>query len=126
MVFEGLWEGFPHASPVGRGIEACPGFHWLCKEFPQNDIPDNGTDPCAEFQGPGICAPSAGIVPCVGVDCPKIGVPPDRESSRCENVITNRPIPNEWRRILPAEFAQVVLDSQLQSELVCVGILVEC
>jgi hypothetical protein len=34
-------------------------------------------DPCPEFQGPAICAPDAGIVPCAGVDCPKIGVPPD-------------------------------------------------
>jgi hypothetical protein len=34
-------------------------------------------DPCPEFQGPTICAPGAGIVPCVGVDCPKMGVPPD-------------------------------------------------
>jgi hypothetical protein len=32
--------------------------------------------PCPEFQGPGICAPGAGIVPCTRVDCPKMGVPP--------------------------------------------------
>jgi hypothetical protein len=107
IVFEGLWEGFPHAGPVGRGIEACPGFHWLWKELPQNDIPDEGTDPCPEFQGPGICAPSAGIVPCAGVDCPKIGVPPDGkaadvtcyyQTSRSKQTATN----------LPVEFAQVV------------------
>jgi hypothetical protein len=34
-------------------------------------------DPCPEFQGPAMCAPCAGIVPCVGVDCPKMGLPPD-------------------------------------------------
>jgi hypothetical protein len=34
-------------------------------------------DPCPEFQGPGICAPGTGIVPYAGVDCPKMGVPPD-------------------------------------------------
>jgi hypothetical protein len=34
-------------------------------------------DPCPEFQGPTMCAPCAGIVPCVGVDCPKMGFPPD-------------------------------------------------
>jgi hypothetical protein len=33
-------------------------------------------DPCPEFQGPGICAPSTGIVPYAEVDCPKMGVPP--------------------------------------------------
>jgi hypothetical protein len=36
-------------------------------------------DPCLEFQGPAMCAPCAGIVPCVGVDCPKIGFPPVRK-----------------------------------------------
>jgi hypothetical protein len=34
-------------------------------------------DPCPEFQGLGICALGAGIVPCTGVDYPKMGVPPD-------------------------------------------------
>jgi hypothetical protein len=77
IVFDGLWDGLPHVGPDGRGIEVCPGFHWLWKELPQNDIPEDGTDPCAEFQGPGICAPSAGIVPCAGVNCPKTGVPSD-------------------------------------------------
>jgi hypothetical protein len=36
-----------------------------------------GLDPRPEFQGPGMFAPSVGIVPCAGLDCPKIGVPPD-------------------------------------------------
>jgi hypothetical protein len=27
IVFDGLWEGLPHAGPDGRGIEVCPGFH---------------------------------------------------------------------------------------------------
>jgi hypothetical protein len=34
-------------------------------------------DPCPEFQAPAMCAPCVGIVPCAGVDCPKMGVPPD-------------------------------------------------
>jgi hypothetical protein len=34
-------------------------------------------DPCPVFQGPGICAPNIGIIPCARVDCPKVGVPPD-------------------------------------------------
>jgi hypothetical protein len=34
-------------------------------------------DPCPEFQGPAKCAPVVGIVPCVGVHCPKMGLPPD-------------------------------------------------
>jgi hypothetical protein len=49
----------------------------LWKELPQNGILEVGTDPCPEFQGPAVCAPDAGIVPYVGVDCPKMGVPPD-------------------------------------------------
>jgi hypothetical protein len=47
----------------------------LWKELPQNDIPEEGTDPFPEFQGPSMCAPCAGIVPCTGVDCPKMGLP---------------------------------------------------
>ena len=81
IVFDGLWDGLPHVGPDGRGIEVCLGFQWLWKELPQNGIPEDGTDPCAEFQGPGICAPNAGIVPCAGVDCPKMGVPPDGKAA---------------------------------------------
>jgi hypothetical protein len=38
-------------------------------------------DPCQEFQGPDAeevpgCAPYAGIVPCIGKDCLKSGLPP--------------------------------------------------
>jgi hypothetical protein len=89
ILFEGLWEGFPHAGPVGRGIEACPGFHWLWKELPQKDIPDEGMDPCPEFQGPSICAPSAGIVPCASVDYPKMGVPPDGKATDVKVLLPN-------------------------------------
>jgi hypothetical protein len=32
-------------------------------------------DPCPEFQSPARFSPCAGIVPCLGVDCPKIGLP---------------------------------------------------
>jgi hypothetical protein len=31
-------------------------------------------DPCPKFQGLAICAPGTGIVPCAGVDYPKMGV----------------------------------------------------
>jgi hypothetical protein len=43
-------------------------------------------DPCPEFQGLGMCAPCAGIVPCTGVDCPKMGLPPD-ENAADESVL---------------------------------------
>jgi hypothetical protein len=46
-------------------------------------------DPCPEFQGPAICAPSAGIVPCVGVDCPKMGVPPDGKAVDAKVLLPN-------------------------------------
>jgi hypothetical protein len=32
-------------------------------------------DTCPEFHGPARFAPCAGIVPCTGVDCPKMGLP---------------------------------------------------
>jgi hypothetical protein len=38
-------------------------------------------DPCPEFQGPAMCAPCAGIVPCTGVDCPKMEFPPDGKAA---------------------------------------------
>jgi hypothetical protein len=67
-VFNGIWEGLPHAGPDGRGIEVCPG-----------------------FQGPGICAPGAGIVPCAGVDYPKMGVPLDGKAVDAKVVLPNVP-----------------------------------
>jgi hypothetical protein len=48
----------------------------MWKELPQNNIPEEGMDTCPEFQGPAMCAPYEGIVPCAGVDCPKMGLPP--------------------------------------------------
>jgi hypothetical protein len=48
----------------------------LWKELPHISISDEGTDPCPEFQGPARFPPYAGIVPCIGVDCPKMGLPP--------------------------------------------------
>jgi hypothetical protein len=38
-------------------------------------------DPCQEFQGPDVeqvpgCSSCAGIVPCIGIGCPKLGLPP--------------------------------------------------
>jgi hypothetical protein len=46
-------------------------------------------DPCPEFQGPGICALDAGIVPYAGVDCPKMGVPPDGKAVDAKVVLPN-------------------------------------
>jgi hypothetical protein len=37
---------------------------------------EGGNGTCPEFQGPTMCAPCVGIVPCAGVDCPKMGLPP--------------------------------------------------
>jgi hypothetical protein len=53
----------------------------LWKELPQIDILDEGTDPYQEFQGPDAeevprFSPCARIVPCIGIDCPKLGLPP--------------------------------------------------
>jgi hypothetical protein len=50
-----------------------------------------GLDPCPEFQGPGICAPSAGIIPCAGFDCPKMGVPPDGKAAGVSVLLPNTP-----------------------------------
>jgi hypothetical protein len=49
--------------------------------LPQIDIPDEGTDPCQEFQGPDVeevpeFALCAGKVPCIGIGCPKLRLPP--------------------------------------------------
>jgi hypothetical protein len=55
----------------------------------QNDIPKEGKDPCPEFQGPGICAPNAEIVPCSRVDCPKMGVPPDGKAVDAKVLLPN-------------------------------------
>jgi hypothetical protein len=48
-------------------------------------------DPCPEFQGLGICAPDARIVPCAGVDCPKMGVPPDGKAVDAKVLLPNIP-----------------------------------
>jgi hypothetical protein len=48
-------------------------------------------DPFPEFQGPAICSPGAGIVPCVGVDYPKMGVPPDRKAVDVKVLLPNVP-----------------------------------
>jgi hypothetical protein len=53
----------------------------LWKELPQINIPDETMDPCPEFQGLDVeevprFSPYAGIVPCIGIDCPKLGFPP--------------------------------------------------
>jgi hypothetical protein len=47
--------------------------------------------PCPNFQGPGICAPDVGIVPCAGVDCPKMGVPPDEKAVDAKVLLPNVP-----------------------------------
>jgi hypothetical protein len=57
----------------------------LWKELPQISIPDERMDPCPEFQGPDakevpMFSPYAGIVPCIGIDCPKLGLPPVRKA----------------------------------------------
>jgi hypothetical protein len=49
--------------------------------LPQISIPDKGTDPYQEFQGPDVeevpgCAPCAGITSCIGIDCLKLGFHP--------------------------------------------------
>jgi hypothetical protein len=48
--------------------------------LPQIKIPNEGTDPYQEFQGPDAeevpgFSPYAGIVPCIGIGCPKLGLP---------------------------------------------------
>jgi hypothetical protein len=48
-------------------------------------------DPCPEFQGPVICAPGVGIVPCAGVDCPKMGVAPDGKEMDVKVLLPNVP-----------------------------------
>ena len=58
-------------------------------ELPQNDILEEGMDPCPEFQGPAICAPCTGIVPCAGVDCPKMGLPPDGKATNEKVLLPN-------------------------------------
>ena len=51
----------------------------MWKELPQIGITDEGMDPYLEFQGPARFSPCARIVPCIGVDCPKMGFPPVRK-----------------------------------------------
>jgi hypothetical protein len=42
-------------------------------------------DPCPEFQGPAMCAP------CAGVDCPKMGLPPDGKETDEKVLLPNVP-----------------------------------
>jgi hypothetical protein len=63
----------------------------LWKELSQNDIPEEGMNPCPEFQGPVICALGAGIVPCSRVDCPKMGMPPDGKAVDVKVLLPNVP-----------------------------------
>jgi hypothetical protein len=69
----------------------------LWKELPQIGIPNERTDPCLEFQGPTIeevprFAPYAGIVPCIGVVCPKLGFPPIEKAVDEKALFPNVPI----------------------------------
>jgi hypothetical protein len=48
-------------------------------------------DPCAEFQGLGICAPGVGIVLCIGVDYPNMGVPPDGKEEDAKVLLPDVP-----------------------------------
>jgi hypothetical protein len=75
-------------------------------------------DPCQEFQGPDVeevprCAPYAGIVPCIGIGCPKLGFPTVGkvvdEKALLPNALTKKMVSN-----LPAYYVKVVLDSLLQ------------
>jgi hypothetical protein len=52
-------------------------------------------DPC-EFQGPGICALGTGIVPCAGVDCPNMGVPPYGKAVGVNVLLPNVPFQKKW------------------------------
>jgi hypothetical protein len=47
----------------------------LWKELPQISIPNEGMDPYPEFQGLVGFAPCVGIILCIGVDYPKMGLP---------------------------------------------------
>jgi hypothetical protein len=38
-----------------------------------------------------MCAPYTGIVPCVGVDCPKMGLPPDGKVTDEKVLLPNVP-----------------------------------
>jgi hypothetical protein len=75
-------------------------------------------DPCQEFQGPNAeevprLAPYARIVPCIGVDCPKVGLPPVGKElmRRCcyQTFCLKKMVSN-----LLAYYVKVVLDSSLQ------------
>jgi hypothetical protein len=51
-------------------------------------------DPCQEFQGPAVeevprFAPYAGIVPCIGVDFPKLGLPPVEKAADKKALLPN-------------------------------------
>jgi hypothetical protein len=48
-------------------------------------------DPCPKFQGTGNFSPYAGIVPCLGVDCPKMGLPPTEKAIDEKVLLPNVP-----------------------------------
>jgi hypothetical protein len=53
-------------------------------------------DPCPEFQAPGAeevpgCAPCVGIVPYIGIDCPKLGLPPVGKVADDKFLLPNAP-----------------------------------
>jgi hypothetical protein len=75
-------------------------------------------DPCPEFQGPAaeevpMFSPYVGIVPCIGVDFPKMGLPPVRKAVDEKVLLPN--VPCKENGVEPtAYYAKVVLDSPLQ------------
>jgi hypothetical protein len=48
-------------------------------------------DPCPEFQGPFRFSPCAGTIPSIGVDCPKMGLPPVRKVADEKVLLQNVP-----------------------------------
>jgi hypothetical protein len=68
----------------------------LWKELPHIDIPDEGMDPCQEFQGPDAeevpgFAPCAGIVLCIGISCLKPRLPLVRKAVDEKVLLPNAP-----------------------------------
>jgi hypothetical protein len=76
---------------MGIGIVVCSGFHLLWKELPHIDILEEGTDPCPKFQGLARFSPCAGIIPYLGVDCPKMGLPPAGKEAEEKVLLPNVP-----------------------------------
>jgi hypothetical protein len=59
------------------------------------------------------CAPCAGIVPCIGIDCPKLGFPPVGKVADEKELLPNHRT-KKMMSNLPAYYVKVVLDSLLQ------------